>query len=92
MNSIGGVSEHAVVLIHCMFQLNLWDLQFFYVDYDGSFVAFHANTLRGACTYVQNRFRGRAKAYLYVWHRQNLSLDNFPFKNDGEIKQEIVYK
>lgn len=73
-----------------MFQLNLWDFEFFYIDYDGSFVAFHANTIHEACIYVQNRFRGRAKAYLYVWHRRNSSLDNFSFKDGGEIKEEIV--
>ena len=74
-----------------MLQLSLWDLGFFYVGYDGSLRAFYPNTVVDACTYVQNYFRGRDTAYLYIWNRRKSSFDNFPFKDEG-IKPEILYK
>ena len=68
-----------------MLQLDIWELGFSYMAHDGTYRAFHANTIADACTYVQNYFRGRDTAYLYVWNRRNSSLDNFPLKEE-EIK------
>lgn len=74
-----------------MFQLDIWDLGFSYMAYDGSLRAFYPNTVADACTYVQNYFSGRDTAYLYIWNRLKSSLDNFKFK-DEVIKPEILYK
>ena len=74
-----------------MFQLQPDQIQFFYVDFDGSCNSFTANTFADACSYVQYYFRGRGKAYFYVWHPKHLQLeDNFKIKKEEEIKEEKI--
>ena len=72
-----------------MFQLQPDQIQFFYIDFDGSCVSFTANTFADACSYVQYRFRGRGKAYFYVWHPKHLFEDNFKIKKEEKIKEDI---